>query len=207
VAAAALWRPVRHGGVLVIGAAIPLAAQAISALLQLRVPTPAGLFGIPQSEVGQYGLTITNGLTPMFWVFCGFVVTLALLAARMLIADDLIVTGRHGSWHPGAAGGWSPATASLGGTGSGAVALQTPPAAVTGVPGAANWPFFAPEQAQPPSGQLPGTGYSPTGMQPPPAGGPAPDARPAASGGTAQDAGTTAPDGGGPGHAEPPAAT
>jgi hypothetical protein len=207
VAAAAVWRPVRHGGVLVIGAAIPLAAQAISALLQLRVPTPAGYFGIPQSEVGQYGLTITNGLTPMFWVFCGFVVTLALLAARMLIADDLIVTGRYGSSHPGAAGGWSPATAPLGGAGSGAVALQAPSAAMSGVPGAASWPFFAPEHAQAASGHLPGTGYSPTGMQPPPSGGPAPDVRPAASGETAQDASSPAPDGDGPGHAEPPAAT
>ncbi len=34
VVLAAFWRPVRHGGVLLAGAAIPMAAQAISALVQ-----------------------------------------------------------------------------------------------------------------------------------------------------------------------------
>lgn len=90
VVAAALWRPVRHGGVLVLGAAIPLAAQAISALLELRLPTPPQTFGISPAEAAAYGLTISNGVTTMFWVYCGFVVTLALLAVRMLIVEPAV---------------------------------------------------------------------------------------------------------------------
>ena len=38
VIVAALWRPVRHGGVLLAGAVIPMAAQAISALVQAAGP-------------------------------------------------------------------------------------------------------------------------------------------------------------------------
>ena len=46
VVVAALWRPVRPGAVLLAGAAIPMAAQAISALVQAgRTPSPAQ-FGI-----------------------------------------------------------------------------------------------------------------------------------------------------------------
>ena len=39
VIVAALWRPVRHGAVLLAGAIIPMAAQAISALVQVGEPT------------------------------------------------------------------------------------------------------------------------------------------------------------------------
>ena len=38
VVVAAFWRPVRHGGVLLAGAIIPMAAQAISALVQAGSP-------------------------------------------------------------------------------------------------------------------------------------------------------------------------
>ena len=46
VAAAALWRPVRLGAVLLAGAVIPMAAQAISALVQVSEPVSAADFGI-----------------------------------------------------------------------------------------------------------------------------------------------------------------
>ena len=45
VAAAALWRPVRLGAALLAGAIIPMAAQAISALVQVAGPTSPTQFG------------------------------------------------------------------------------------------------------------------------------------------------------------------
>ena len=50
VIAAALWRPARHGAVLLAGAVVPMAAQAISALVQVgETPGPAQ-FGIPAGD-------------------------------------------------------------------------------------------------------------------------------------------------------------
>ncbi len=162
IAVAALWRPVRHGGVLVIGAAVPLLAQAVSALLQFRLPTSPLTFGVTQAEASAIGLTISNGLTPMFWVFCGFVVTLGLLAVRMLIADDLMVPASYGP-RPAAPAGWMPASPQ-----PDAVAqVAAPAAASTGT-----WPFFAPQQdatatGQGPDATQPGGGTPPAATQPP----------------------------------------
>src|SRR6202011_2198859 len=74
VIAAALWRPVRHGAVLLAGAAIPMAAQAISALIQAGEGTSSTQFGISPAQASQIGLTISSGLTPAFWIYCGFLV-------------------------------------------------------------------------------------------------------------------------------------
>jgi hypothetical protein len=82
---AVLWRPTRLGGALAAGAIVPMVAQVISAFVLLREPTSPLQFGISQSQAGQLGLTISNGLTPMFWVFCAFVATMILLSAWMLI--------------------------------------------------------------------------------------------------------------------------
>jgi hypothetical protein len=83
---AALWRPVRHGAILLAGAIVPLAAQAISALIQATEPATPGMLGISSSQAAASGLTITSGLTPIFWVYCVFVISLLISCAWMLTA-------------------------------------------------------------------------------------------------------------------------
>ena len=84
VAAVAWWRPVRLGAVLLAGALIPMAAEAVSALVQLgEAPSPVQ-FGISRAQAAQAGLTISSGLTPVFWIYCAFVLALAATCAWML---------------------------------------------------------------------------------------------------------------------------
>ncbi len=83
VAAAALWRPVRLGAVLLAGAVVPMAAQAISALVQVTEPVSAADFGISAGQATQAGLTISTGLTATFWIYCVFVVALVMIGAWM----------------------------------------------------------------------------------------------------------------------------
>ena len=85
VVAAALWRPILLGAALLAGAIIPLAAQAIAALVQLGEGTSPTQFGISSAQAARIGLTINSGVTPAFWIYCAFVVVLVLLWARMLI--------------------------------------------------------------------------------------------------------------------------
>ena len=75
--AAALWRPARLGAALLAGAAIPMVAQAISALIQAGEAVSPAQFGISPAQAAQAGLTISSGLTPVFWVYGVFVVLLA----------------------------------------------------------------------------------------------------------------------------------
>ncbi len=84
VIAAALWRPRRHGAALLAGAVIPMAAQAISALVQTGGSTSPAQFGISPAQASQIGLTISSGLTPAFWIYCVFLVALAVSCAWML---------------------------------------------------------------------------------------------------------------------------
>jgi hypothetical protein len=84
VIAAALWRPARLGAALLAGAAVPMVGQVVSALLQVRVATSPLQFGISPSQAQRAGLTIVNGLTPAFWIYCAFVAALVLIGARML---------------------------------------------------------------------------------------------------------------------------
>jgi hypothetical protein len=81
---AALWRPVRHGAVLLAGAIIPLVAQAISALVMVGEATSPTQFGFTPAQASQLGLTISNGLTPAFWIYCVLVVVLVVSCAWML---------------------------------------------------------------------------------------------------------------------------
>ena len=81
---AALWRPVRRGAALLAGAIIPMAAEAISAIVQLSEPISPTMFGILPAAAAQAGLTISAGLTPAFWIYCGFLVVLAVSCAWML---------------------------------------------------------------------------------------------------------------------------
>ncbi len=83
VVAAALWRPARLGAVLLAGAVVPMAAQAISALVQVSEPVSAADLGFSPAQATQAGLTISTGLTPAFWIYCVFVVALLIIGAWM----------------------------------------------------------------------------------------------------------------------------
>jgi hypothetical protein len=118
VVIAALWRPLRLGAALAFGAAIPMVAQAISAIVQVTQPASPRQFGISPGEASRMGLTINAGLTPMFWVFCAFLGTLILLCAWMVLApgqgaETLALPGGYlpGGYRPGGheAGGDTPA--------------------------------------------------------------------------------------------------
>jgi hypothetical protein len=85
VVAAVLWRPIRLGAALLAGAVIPMAAQVISALVQVGEPTSPAQFGISPAQAAQAGLTISSGVTPAFWIYCAFVAALVMMCASMLI--------------------------------------------------------------------------------------------------------------------------
>jgi hypothetical protein len=84
VIVAALWRPVRYGAFLLAGAIIPMAAQAISALVQVGEATSPAQFGFTPAQASQLGLTISTGLTPSFWIYSVLVVVLLVSCAWML---------------------------------------------------------------------------------------------------------------------------
>ena len=84
VIAAALWRPVRYGAVLLAGAIIPMVAQAISALVQVGEPTSPTQFGFTPAQASQVGLTVNASLTPAFWIYSVLVVVLLVSCAWML---------------------------------------------------------------------------------------------------------------------------
>jgi hypothetical protein len=85
VVAAGLWRPTLAGAALLAGAIVPMAAQAISALVQLGEHVDPAQFGISSAEAARLGLTISSGVTAAFWIFCAFVIALIAMCVRMLI--------------------------------------------------------------------------------------------------------------------------
>ncbi|MBO0837286.1 MAG: hypothetical protein J2P28_17510, partial [Actinobacteria bacterium] len=93
IVVAALWRPLRLGAALAIGAAIPMVAQAISAVVQITQPATPEQFGISAADAARVGLRITSGLTAIFWVYCAFLGTLLLLCVWMLVAHGPAVGG------------------------------------------------------------------------------------------------------------------
>jgi len=104
VIVAALWRPARHGAILLAGAIIPMVAQAISALVQVgEVPSPTQ-FGFTPAQVSQLGLTISAGLTPAFWIYCVFVAVLVVSCAWMLFTprEAAVLAGAAAGPGPGA---------------------------------------------------------------------------------------------------------
>jgi hypothetical protein len=92
VAAAALWRPTRLGAALLAGAIIPMAAQAISALIQVGQAVSPTQFGVTPGQATQIGLTISSGLTAAFWIYCAFLVALIASFAWMLIPPHSAAT-------------------------------------------------------------------------------------------------------------------
>jgi hypothetical protein len=78
---AALWRPARQGALLLAGAVVPLVAEAVSALLQSGTAATPAMFGISSANATALGLSISSGLTAIFWVFFVFVISLAVSCA------------------------------------------------------------------------------------------------------------------------------
>ena len=112
-ALAALWRPARQGALLLAGAIVPLAAQAISALIQVGQPAYA-LFGLTQAQAKADGVTISAGVTPIFWVYVVFVIALVVSCAWLLTTpgQPAIPAMPISPWMPpagvGAEGGYQP---------------------------------------------------------------------------------------------------
>jgi hypothetical protein len=175
VVVAALWRPLRLGAALALGAAIPMVAQAISAMVEVGGPTSPQQFGISPGAAARVGLTIDAGLTPMFWVYCAFLGTLILLCAWMMLAhgqpvDSPAVPGGHrpGGYQPEASapgGGYQPAGqvpgAPPGGEGAASPASPASPAgsASSGPSGAPDGPGNPPMTgAAVPGGTVVGSG-------------------------------------------------
>ena len=90
-AAAALWRPIRLGAALLAGAIIPMAAQAISALIGAGEAVSPAQFGFSPSQASLAGLTISSGVTAAFWIYCAFLVALIASFAWMLIPPHTAV--------------------------------------------------------------------------------------------------------------------
>ena len=100
-AAAALWRPARLGAALLAGALIPMAAQAISAVIQVSQGVSPAQFGIAPGRAAQAGLTITTALTPAFWIYLVLLIALAGMCAWMLIpARPRRQAGTSPMWSP-----------------------------------------------------------------------------------------------------------
>jgi hypothetical protein len=87
-AAAVLWRPARLGAAVLAGALIPMAGQAISALVQLGQGVSPTQFGISPSRAAQAGLTITSGLTAWFWAYLVLVIALAGVCAWLFARGE-----------------------------------------------------------------------------------------------------------------------
>jgi hypothetical protein len=85
---AALWRPARQGGLLVAGAIVALAAEAVSALIQAGQAATPAMFGISSAQASALGLTISTGLTASFWVFLVFVISLLVSCAWLFTEPD-----------------------------------------------------------------------------------------------------------------------
>jgi hypothetical protein len=96
VVVAALWRPTLLGAAFLAGAIVPMAAQAISAAVQLGEHVAPSQFGISSAEATRIGLTISSGVTADFWLFCAFVAALIAMCIRMLIParHPLLVSSR-----------------------------------------------------------------------------------------------------------------
>ncbi len=70
-ALAALWRTPRRGALLLAGAIVPLAAQAVSALIQVSQPVSPSLFGISSAQAtGRGAVHLRRGHAYLLGVLC-----------------------------------------------------------------------------------------------------------------------------------------
>jgi hypothetical protein len=177
VVVAALWRPARLGWALAAGAVIPMAAQAISALIQAGQPVSPALFGYSAAVARAAGLTISQGLTGWFWAYCAFLVALIIGCGWLAVSREqtaLRPAGLGRAAYPGSVpfGGAGPAAfpGAAPAAHPSAAPVAQPSAAPAPHPGTAAHPSAAP-MAYPSAGPAAQPGY------------PAPDAA-APSGGT-----------------------
>jgi len=100
---AALWRPPRQGALLLAGAIVPLAADAIAALIQAGQQATPAMFGISSAQASAAGLTISTGLTGIFWVYFVFVISLLVSCAWLFTEPGHpVMPGIPASpWSPG----------------------------------------------------------------------------------------------------------
>ena len=84
IAAAAAGRPGRLGAALMAGAVVPMAAEIISAVIQISAHVSPTQFGISPGQAAEAGLTISTGLTPVFLVYCAFMAVLAGICGWLL---------------------------------------------------------------------------------------------------------------------------
>ncbi|HEY2443212.1 MAG TPA: hypothetical protein VGI31_08770, partial [Streptosporangiaceae bacterium] len=110
--AAGLWRPAYQGVALLAGAAIPMAAQLISAFVQLGEAVSPAQFGIAPAQAAQAGLTISSGLTAWVWIYLVFIAALVLTGVRMLIQSRQAAPAAAAAPQPAAMtyGGWPTAS-------------------------------------------------------------------------------------------------
>jgi hypothetical protein len=87
-ALAALWRPARQGALLLAGAIVPLAAEAPAAMIQAGQQATPAMFGISSAQAAAAGLTISSGLTGIFWVFFVFVISLIVSCAWLFTEPE-----------------------------------------------------------------------------------------------------------------------
>ncbi|HEX9040209.1 MAG TPA: hypothetical protein VF838_04190 [Trebonia sp.] len=99
---AALWRPARQGALLLAGAIVPLAAEVPAAMIQASQQATPAMFGISPSQAAAAGLTISSGLTGIFWVFLVFVISLIVSCAWLFTEPEHpVLPGFPGSpWLP-----------------------------------------------------------------------------------------------------------
>jgi hypothetical protein len=165
VVVAALWRPLRLAAALAIGAAVPMVAQAISAVIQIQQQplTAEQLTGLTPAQVAALRVTVDSGLTPIFWVYCAFVGTVILLCVWMLVAHGPAVADRvlpAVAPVPGWSAGSGPAAGGPAPAGGGPVADWGPGSAVAG-----NEPLSAgPPEADAATTTAPWTGGAPGGQ-------------------------------------------
>jgi hypothetical protein len=103
-ALAALWRPARQGALLLAGAIVPLAAEVPAAMIQAGQQATPAMFGISSSQAAAAGLTISAGLTGIFWVFFVFVISLIVSCAWLFTEPEHPVMSRFPAspWLPAA---------------------------------------------------------------------------------------------------------
>jgi hypothetical protein len=70
-----------------------MAAQAISAVIQVGQGVSPAQFGFSPAQATQAGLTISSGLTPAFWIYCVFLVALIASATWMLLTPAPAAAG------------------------------------------------------------------------------------------------------------------
>src|SRR5580692_568170 len=102
---AALWRPPRQGALLLAGAIVPLVGDAVSALIQAGQPASPALFRISSAQASAAGLSISTGLTGIFWVYFVFVISLLVSCAWLFTEPGHpVMPGIPASpWSPGGA--------------------------------------------------------------------------------------------------------